>query len=805
MKSYAHPGILKLTDDLATNTGKGAGTMNYQSKPSALAGQQWIGLPDGSVELVYRGAPQTVGAFFKRLFTARKGETKSIHISASSRYALFLNGQFLQNGPCKSDHWRQFYDTIDISGFLLEGANVLSAQVINFSTAESAEMGLQDGGPSAIHTKPTGPLLLLSSSGSTEDISTALDGWKALPDCSTQWLYYDPTWPVGSNQSIDGSRLPRDFHTVADQSPWLAAKPCFTVGTALTDQCGEKQPFNLLPRPIPLLYAKLRAFQRQMPQRRGEAGVSLLTGGTVPAGQAMAMELDAGELLTGYPRLKVSSGAGAVITFHYAECYITESGKGQRDGWENGKIVGYEDRFLPSGRGDLFMTFWFRTFRFVRVEITAANEDVAIESLDFIETGYPLERVSRVQSQANPWVEKLFHISANTLARCMHETYEDCPYYEQLQYTQDTRLEMLFTYALSADTRMARRTIEDYHCSLTPEGMLQSRYPSRKPQIIPGFALHWFFMLQDYYRQTGDLDLVRRYRATMDVVLDWFDRRIDQSGLFSSSEHWPYFDWVFDWKNGVPDAVFHGPSTLFNLLYVMGLQSATELYRLTGREAMAAEYEHRADILLKLIEDKCWDEKAGLYREGPDFRQFSQHAQVWAVMTGLAEGDRAQSILRSALTDPTLKQCSFTMMFFLFRALEKAGLYGETRMLWQKWERLLDLGCTTIPEIPTDPRSECHAWGALPLWDFPRYFLGVREREPGWKSVLIQPVCLWLGDCTGAASTPHGTVKVSWQLSSGKFTISGELPEGIAGKVLLPDGTQLAVGGAFSAECAYIF
>ena len=80
--------------------------------------------------------------------------------------------------------------------------------------------------------------------------------------------------------------------------------------------------------------------------------------------------------------------------------------------------------------------------------------------------------------------------------------------YEQLQYTMDTRLEMLFTYAVGGDTRMARRTLWDFHCSQLPDGILQSRYPSQYPQVIPVFSLHWIFMLEDYYTQTGDAALI---------------------------------------------------------------------------------------------------------------------------------------------------------------------------------------------------------------------------------------------------------------------------------------------------------
>ncbi len=770
--------------------------MNAYTNP--LAGARWIGLPEGSIAQTWTGAPQTAGAFFRRVFAASAGQRKLLHISASSRYALFVNGVFVQNGPCKGDQWRQYVDTLDISPLLCDGDNVLGLQVFCFSTNESDEMGLRDGGPSAVHAKPTGPLLLLSDEGEGELVATALPGWQALPETATEWIHHDATWYVGAKQCIHGDRLPRDLHSPHTTSPWLDAKSMW-VETPLP--WGEMPPFRLQERPIPLMTAQPRAFMHQQHQRPGEPGVAI-PGGTVRAGQRAFVELDAGELVTGYPRLKVRGGRGATITLRCAECYVTPEGKAQRDDWARGRLEGYEDRILPSGLGDLFQTFWFRTFRFVRVEITTGGEDVTIESLDYLDSSYPLERVSAVRSMANPWVEQLFHISANTLQRCMHETYEDCPYYEQLQYIQDTRLEMLFTYGLSADARMALRTMEDYHCSLLPEGILQSRYPSRRPQVIPGFALYWIMMLEDYLNLTGDAALPRRYRPTIDAVLDWFDRRIDEDGLFRSTEHWPYFDWVEQWKIGVPNAAHDGASAVFNLHYALGLQSAAALMRATGRAAVADEYIRRADAMLQAVEATCWDEAQGLYREGPHLQEFSQHTQVWAVLTGLAKGQRARAILNRALDDKSLLPCSFTMMFFLFRALEKAGLYERTRELWDMWKGLLTLGCTTVPEIPVQPRSECHAWGALALWDFPRYFLGVREAEPGWSTAVIDPQALWLGDCQGVAATPKGLVRVNWLVKDGVFSISGELPDGLSATLKLPDGTAQQVGGDFTAQCA---
>lgn len=74
--------------------------------------------------------------------------------------------------------------------------------------------------------------------------------------------------------------------------------------------------------------------------------------------------------------------------------------------------------------------------------------------------------------------------------------------------------------------------------------------------------------------------------------------------------------------------------------------------------------------------------------------------------------------MEKALDGKSLIPCSFMQRYYLFRALEKTGMYDRTEALWQDWQDFIDLHCTTFPETPFDPRSDCHAWSALPLWEF---------------------------------------------------------------------------------------
>jgi len=390
----------------------------------------------------------------------------------------------------------------------------------------------------------------------------------------------------------------------------------------------------------------------------------------------------------------------------------------------------------------------------------------------------------------------------------MHETYEDCPYYEQLQYELDTMVQALFTYAVSGDTRLALKAVEDFHNSLSPEGLLQSGAPSNQPHFIPTFSLYWILMLEDYYIETGDLSVVKRYRPTVDAILDWFDRKRGSYGLCEKYVYWEFVDWVEEWQNeinqitGIPKAAYYGPSATNNLIYAYALRSAARLMQATGRPDTASEYHRRADEINENVHKYCWSEENGMYREGPQVEEYTQHAQAMAVLSGLAEGEKAERILRNCLTDSRVHICTYVFSYFLFRALEKAGLYHMTDTLLDKWRSLLNLNLTTLPEDLKRQRSDCHGWSALPLYEFIRCILGVQPEEPGWSKIKIEPHALSLPNARGKAITAKGIVEVEWERMQNGLKLSGNVPKGVNARIVLQGKTvlELPQGGDFKVQ-----
>lgn len=740
---------------------------------------QWIGIPEDLWKKcgVFPGR-EIVSAYFCRSFWLEEvPDVLRLRMSAQDQFKLWVNGQAVLSGPCRGTRLCAYYDTLDIAPYVKKGKNMLAVEVVAYPQNPK---DMNQIGPNYCYP---GNEPLLAAESDRLPLSEAA-AWHVQINCSRRWEYSYPLL-LGAMERVTAGDAPEGWNT--NEAVWGAFPTARSRGDGAFNVYGELRGRWLQERPIPLLTREEGRFLNEQVL-------------TVPPQSTKKMVFDAGRITTAYFRLRVRGGEGARVRITYAESYKMEGEngelhKGLRDD-PSGVIEGCADEYIASGQDAIYEPFLFRTFRFVEVQVTTQNAVAEVVLLPYIETTYPLKARAEISSKQR-WMEDLWTISVNTLKHCMHDTYEDCPYYEQLQYAMDTRLEILFTYWLSGDTRLARRAIEDFSCSRMPDGLLQSRYPSNAVQVIPGFSLYWILMLEDYYWQTGDIEFIRKHMGTAQGIAEAFYKKIGPGGLVQPMGYWDFADWPKEWDafHGEPAALKQGPSVLQNLLYVYALQSLSRLLTALQRKAAAVEYEKIAADILAVIEARCFDFERGMYREGEHFEQYSQHTQVWAVLTGLASGARAQEVLTHALEEADVVACSFVMQFYLFRALEKAGMYERTLPLWENWRRLLAQHCTTVPEKPEEPRSDCHAWGALPLYEFTAKLLGVEPLVPGWEEIRITPRWDIVEELSGCVPTPRGDVLVRWSRENSSVHITVQTPPQIPAFFYLPDGTREEISG----------
>lgn len=783
---------------------------------------RWIGIPADQIkaEQIYAGDLNGRFAYFRKQVRCGSQPGKCvISITANTRYRLWVNGKPMLSGPCKGDWHSHYYETVDMTEYLKTGENVFAVQVLFLNPYDVGEQYGNERTPIlAAVSSPVGHRLALEGmicgldGECLEELTTGTADWQVYLDSA----YYIKCKEINCNsggfcEDIDFRKEPVGWKETGyvcrkagqeerGKGYWWDTTVFETVLPGNFERAvGFPGKFQIKERPIPLLFEEEGKLTEELGTEvfgRGDARQDWIE---IAPGQKVRIVFCRERVTNAYMRYLFRGGYGGRVRLTYFEKFVKEGEDIPRDDYENGVIEGMSEEILLSGEPLVFEPFWVRSFRFLEIVLEADEEAIYFCRPFFRRTGYPMKQISSIGS-SEPWVKELWEMCVATLQNCMLETYMDCPFYEQMQFLMDTRLQALFHYVVDGDSRLAKKALWDFHCSMTPDGLMHGKYPSSFPQIISTFSLYFVFMLRDYYWQTGDKAEIKRYRSDVDAILEYYDRKIGESGLVEQVEYWPFVDWQKAWADnaGVPTAAAVGPSTIHNLMYAYALQCGAELADAAGRTGMMQEYQDRQKAVCGRVQELCWDWEREMYREGPAFMQFTQHAQSWAALNRMGTVEERKKMLLHAVREADVIPCSFSTSYELFRALEQEGLYGETRELMGRWVNLREKHCTTCPEEPDTGRSENHAWSALPMYEMIRKLAGVEPMEPGWKSVRICPHMDYLTDLQGEAATPFGVVQFQYkkEAETGDMCYMVTLPQGLGGEFCLPDGktSQLKPG-----------
>ncbi len=515
----------------------------------------------------------------------------------------------------------------------------------------------------------------------------------------------------------------------------------------------------------------------------------------IPAHTRASILIDTTHLTTAYPELTVSGGAGSTIRVTYAEALYDDKGnKGNRNEIAGKHIVGLSDEFLPDGPNRTFVPLAWKTWRFLQLDITTANEALQVDRLRSWFTAFPFEQRGRFDSDDSS-LARIWEIGWRTARLDAHDTYMDTPYWERLQYVGDTRIQALISYTVAGDGRLARQAIQAINDSRIPDGITQSRYPSSLPQYIPTFSLLWIGMVRDFWLYRNDTDFVRAQLAGTRTVLDWFLQHQRADGLLQRLPLWVFVDWSEDFQAGEPPQDADGGSSIITLQLIEALRYASELEDIYGHRPRAEMYRQAADRASAGILKLCWNQKYGLLADTPAQTHFSQHANILGIWLDVIPQAQQQTVLAKLLSGsttgfkrdsalPPMSQATYYFRFYLARALQHAGMGQEYLPLLQPWRDMLALGLTTWAEQPEPTRSDSHAWSAHPNYDLLTIVAGIRPASPGFRTVTIEPNLAALKHVSATMPHPNGEIKVEYANKSGRIETTVSLPAGISGTLL---------------------
>ena len=736
---------------------------------------------------------------FRKTFNLEtKPATFVIHLSADNRYRLFVNGTPVCLGPARGDllHWR--FDTIDLAPWLRPGKNVLAATVWNFGTLKPwAQVSLRTA------------LIVQGDAGAEQVVNTG-DTWRVIQDrayapSSTAPRPIRAFLVVGPGDRVDGTVYPWGWEQPDfDDGSWDHPRP---LGEGCPFGVGTNVDWWLVPRNIPFL--------EEVPQRlaavRRAQGIEVPPGFldgraplTIPAGTRATILFDQSFETNAYPRLRVSGGKGASVRLIYCEALVDGRGaKGNRNDIDGREAAGASDVFLPDGgAGRWFAPLWFRTYRYVEMTIETAAEPLTVGDFHGEFTGYPFRERGAFACD-DPTLAAIWNVGWRTARLCAGETYFDCPYYEQLQYVGDTRIQGLVSLYVAGDDRLLRNAIEQFDLSRLAEGLTQSRVPCCRPQVITTFSLFWIDMVHDYWMHRDDPAFVASRLAGIEAVLGWFERRIDpKTGMLGGLPFWSFVDWPDQWPwdaargiGGQPAGAAEGGSSIVTLQLAMALGDAADLCDAFGRPPAAARYRALAGELKAATLRACWDGSRQLLADAPGRKDFSQHANVLAILAGAVQGPDARALFERLVADRTLTPCTQYFRFYLLRAMKAAGLGDRYVAMLQPWRDMLALGLTTFAERPEPTRSDCHAWSASPLYEFLATVCGVEPASPGFRTVRIEPRLGALTWVRGTVPHPAGDIQVSLQRTAAGLAGEVTLPAALQGRFLWGGQTVALHGG----------
>ena len=370
---------------------------------------------------------------------------------------------------------------------------------------------------------------------------------------------------------------------------------------------------------------------------------------------------------------------------------------------------------------------------------------------------------------------------------CAHETYFDCPYFEQMQYVADAAPRGADHYVMTRDDRLPRKALYLIDASRHASGLTESRSPVRQPQFIPWFSLRLDRRrprLRALARRSG---FVRALMPGVRAVIEAFLARRDGDGLVRDAGG-------LERQRGderAADQRAHALAAGVDAAPGGGAGGRLRRAR-AGRDAGGASRRE----LAAAATGRSGTSRAGSYADSPGGTECSELVQCLALLGGglpaRAPGTRggdAAARRRGGSGDVHTAH-------YLFEAARLLGLPDRSSSTGSAfWLELRRQGLKTPIESAEPTRSDCHAWGSHPLLPLLRH----AARHPARRLGL--PRRSRSHRCSGRSSTrPAGSsiprAARSWSISSRRAAL-------LHGRVVpaaRPDGHAAPGGGRTAAR-----
>jgi len=494
--------------------------------------------------------------------------------------------------------------------------------------------------------------------------------------------------------------------------------------------------------------------------------------------------LDFGAQCFGWIEMEMIAGEGSVV-----ELMGIEARGG--DGPQLTEMTNNTARIVCRQGKQTFRSFVARGFRYLILDIVARKRAFELLGARVREETYPWKPQGRFLC-SDTRLNQIHQLCAHTLRMSSMDVFVDATY-EQALWVGDTCSMLIpIHYHIQGEQLLPERCLRLIARSLDRTPLVNSQVPSSwEDRLIPNWSFFWVAGVRANYMYSGNVDFVRELLPSLWKQAGYIEQSLDEEGLFALHERvWHFLDW-----NGTADDHRENQKVVYcheNCLALASIQDTAWLAEQAGNPKVASGCHALARRLREAIRKFFWLPEKKAFGEtrvnGETSALITSSTQICALRAGLFA--QPAEMAEKVLAPPDGMVPTGTPWMWSLGGLEAclnhsaAGVYQG---ISSHWGRMLDRGATSAwemfegrhrPGLPT--RSWCHGWSAGPAWLLPAFALGVRPTSPGWKSVVIDPQPGHLQWAEGTVPTPHGNIRVKWELRNGKCHVEYEAPPEIS-------------------------
>ena len=727
----------------------------------------------------------------KSFFAAKTLKCATLHMTALGVYIGYLNGERLDGHEllpgCTDYHLRVQYQTFDVTGRILPGENVLGAVIGDGWYRGCLSIGSKRN-QYGEKTKFACRLELEYEDAGKEYIESGID-WRATQNGPLRENDLKTAEHYDARMELAGWNAPG-----FDDSAWHGVTVSSYTGSVIPQE-GEAV----------LAHEKFSSAVLHTP----DGGVTL----------------DFGQNMAGRITFTVTGRAGHAVTLTMGETldehgnFTQKNLKAEGAGLISGELGQKLEYTLKEGTQTFTPMFLISGFRYVKLDNWP--EEVKAENFSAAAVYADMPFVGSFKC-SNPLINQLVENVRWSMKSNFVDIPTDCPTRERSGWIGDISLFVETACFLADPRKFLQKWLHDYMLEQMPDGNLPYVVPAAAKPLRAWGCMGWSDgianLAMTLYRFYGDKAILEEVYDAVRRFIEFCRSRAKKKNpllFFKPGKHRKYII-----ETGFHYGEWLEPGTAMFRYYIKDLF-------LPDTEVTTAQFYYSTRLLAemaKLLDKKdhaeCYTALANQIRQAYH-REFLKNGRVQSkrqcryvrpVAAGLLNEEESHAAIAELNKKIIANQYKIGTGFLTtWRVMDVLTQYGYLETAYKMLENTLQpgwlfsvtKGATTVWEnwygineagVPVDSHNH-YAPGAVASWLF-SVCAGIKSRQPGFAEVHIEPkpggTLTW---AKAEYQSCKGKIVSAWRIEGELFILDVELPEGIHGTIVLPNGETHAVTG----------